>query len=94
MAEFGNVLFLVAFAYGLGQLWYSVLDHRHDGWMRIASFPFLGMIAGEAFMPMGPEVFGVHVVVAFVATFVACLVDKLVHAIRPGHEAELRPAHA
>lgn len=94
MPEFGNVLFLVALAYGLGQLWYSILGYRHDGWMRLASFPFLGIIAGEAFMPVGPEVFGVHVTVAFVATLIACLVDRVVHTVRPEHETELRPAHA
>lgn len=94
MPDFGNVLFLVALAYGLGQLWYSILGHRHDGWMRMASFPFLGIVAGEAFMPVGPEVFGVHVTVAFAATLIACLVDRIVHTIRPEHETELRPAHA
>lgn len=94
MAEFGHVLFLVALAYGLGQFWYSILDHRHEHWMRICSYPFLGIVAGEALTPIGPEVFGVHVFVAFVATLVACLVDRIVHMIRPAHEAEMRPAHA
>ena len=95
MPELGYVVYLLALAFGLGQLWYSVLDFRHDHWMRMASYPFLGIVLGEAFVPMGPEVFGVHIMVAFVATLIACILDRVIHTIRPAHEeAALRPSHA
>jgi predicted MFS family arabinose efflux permease len=94
MPELGYVLYLFGLAYAFGQLWSAVIDHRHDHWMRIASFPFLGIVAGEALFPMGPQFFGVHVLVAFIATLVAVLVDKLVHMVRPEPETAMHPAHA
>ena len=94
MPELGYVAYLLALSYGLGQLWYSILGHRYDNWMRHCSYPFLGIVAGEAFVPIGPEFFGVHVGVAFLATLVAAILDRLVHTLRPASEASLRPAHA
>lgn len=98
MPELAFVVYMLALAYGLGQLWYSVLDYRHDNWTRTWSFPFLGIIAGEAlwanFLPAGPEFLGIHVLVAFVATLVAALVDLGIHALRPAPAPSLRPAHA
>ena len=94
MPELGYVAYLLALAYGLGQLWYSVLDYRHDHWMRLCAYPFLGIVIGEVFAPVGPEFHGVHVAMALGASLIAAIVDRLIHTLRPDHEASLHPAHA
>lgn len=100
MPELGNMLYLLALSYAFGQLWYNVLDYHHEGWMRVCSFPFLGIILGEALyarvlaLPAGPETYGVHIFLALVATLVATVIDMFIHTLRPAHETSLRPAHA
>ena len=100
MPELGYMLYLLALAYAFGHLWYGVIGHHYDDWMRICSYPFLGIVMGEAIyvnfmaMPAGPEFYGIHVVIASGATLIATLVDLLVHNLRPAHEQSLRPAHA
>lgn len=98
MPELGFVIYLLAISYALGQFWYSVLEMRHEEWMRTMSFPLLGIVAGEAlwakYLTAGPEFFGIHVIVAFVFAFIAALIDWGIHVMRPTHEAMTRPAHA
>lgn len=99
MPELGFVIYLLAISYALGQFWYSILEIRHEDWMRTTSFPLLGIVAGEALwakagMVSGPEFFGVHVIVAFVFALIATVIDWGIHSARPTHEVMVRPAHA
>lgn len=101
MPELGFVLYLLALSYAFGQLWYSIFEFRHEHWLRVMSYPLLGIVGGEAlwakYLASGPDFFGVHVLVAFVATLIAVLVDIGIHALRPTHEKTLempKAAHA
>ena len=82
MPELGFVAFMIGLSYGLGVLWYKLLGDGtsgHSGWMRTASVPFVGLVAGEgvwaAYLLSGPTFFDVHVALALVTTLVAVLVD-------------------
>ena len=44
----GNVVYLLAVSYGMGVMWYTVLGRTYANWMRMAAFPLLGAIIGEA----------------------------------------------
>ena len=75
MLELGFVGFLVATAYAMGVVWYSLLGRGYTSWMRIAAFPFVGAIAGEALVATGPSYFGLYIYVVLVSTLIAVLTD-------------------
>ena len=83
MPDLGAVAYLIAISYGMGVLWYTVLGRNYTSWMRMAAFPLLGMIIGEAVWinhlssnaEQGLVFLGVHIYVALVATFIGALVD-------------------
>ena len=83
MPELGAVAYLLAISYGMGVLWYTILGRNHTSWMRMAAFPFLGLIIGEALWvnqlssnaEQGLDFLGVHIYVALVATFIGALID-------------------
>ena len=75
MLELGSVVFLVAIAYAMGVVWYSLLGRTYSSWMRVAAFPFVGAILGEALVTVGPTYFGLHLYVVIVSTMVAVLTD-------------------
>ena len=98
MLELGFVIYLLAFGYALGIMWYHLFDYRVGDWMRIIAFPFLGVVIGEGLwvpnMASGPAFFGVHVFVAISASLIAVLVDMGIHLARTRTVHEVRPAHA
>ena len=78
MLELGSVVFLVAIAYSMGVIWYSLLGLAYSSWMRVAAFPFVGAILGEALVTVGPTYFGLHLYVVIVSTLLAALTDIVV----------------
>ena len=83
MPDLGTVAYLIAISYGMGVLWYTVLGRNYTSWMRMAAFPLLGMIIGEALWinhlsssaDQGLVFLGIHIYVALAATFIGALVD-------------------
>ena len=83
MPELGFIVYLVAISYALGLLWYTLLGHHHTSWMRIAAFPLLAVVIGEALWTrylattagQGLVFSGLNLYVALVATFIGALVD-------------------
>ncbi len=83
MPDLGAVAYLIAISYGMGVLWYTILGRNYTSWMRMAAFPLLGMIIGEAVWinhlsrnaEQGLIFLGLHIYVALVATFIGALVD-------------------
>ena len=83
MPELGYIVYLIAISYGLGVLWYTLLGHHHTSWMRMAAFPLLAVVIGEALwtrylsttVGQGLVFSGLHLYVALVATFIGALVD-------------------
>ncbi len=85
--DVGTVLYMIAFAYGLGIFWYSVLPtHVPDRPWRVASYPFASMALGEAltaFWKLGGPTFGnIHVLSALVATLVGVVIDWAITEVR------------
>ena len=75
MTELGIVVFLIAMAYSAGVVWYTLLGRDHASWMRIAAFPFVGVVLGEALVTAGPSFFGLHLYVILVSSLIAVTVD-------------------
>ena len=83
MPDLGAVAYLIALSYGMGVLWYTVLGRNYTSWMRMAAFPLLGLIIGEAVWvnnlssnaEQGLMFLGIHIYVALVATFIGAIVD-------------------
>ena len=75
MPELGFVVFLIAIAYGMGTVWYTLLGRDYASWMRMAAFPFVGAIVGEELVNAGPSFFGLHLYVGLVSTLAAVVVD-------------------
>ena len=81
MPGLGFVVFLIAIAYGMGTVWYTLLGRDYDSWMRMAAFPFVGAIVGEDLVDAGPSFFGLHLYVALVSTLAAVVVDIASHTV-------------
>ncbi len=83
MPDLGTVGYLIAISYGMGVLWYTVLGRNYTSWMRMAAFPLLGVIIGEALWTnhlssspdQGLVFLGFHIYVALASTFIGALVD-------------------
>jgi hypothetical protein len=83
MPELGFVVYLIAFSYALGVLWYTLLGYHYTNWARMAAFPLVGVIIGAAVWDkylaeaIGPGLvfLDLNIYVALVSTFVAILVD-------------------
>ncbi len=83
MPDLGAVAYLIAISYGMGVLWYTILGRNYTSWMRMAAFPLLGLIIGEALWinhlssnaEQGLVFLGIHLYVALAATFIGALVD-------------------
>jgi hypothetical protein len=93
-------LFMVAFAYGVGVFWYDLLPGKlPDMAWRVAAYPFVLMVIGEAFVPVGPSFLGFHPATAVVAALVGVIIDWIVTVARHPQAIatlELRsaPAHS
>ncbi len=81
--DIGTLLFMLAFAYGLGVFWYDLLPGRlSDRTWRVAAYPFALMAFGEALLPYGPTFGGIHVVTALVAALVGVVIDWIIQTAR------------
>lgn len=81
--EFGTWLLMVALAYGLGVFWYDLLPATlPDRPWRAAAYPFVLMVFGEAFLPLGPEFAGVHPLTALLASLIGVAIDWAVTRAR------------
>ncbi len=67
----------------MGVLWYTLLGRNYTNWMRMATFPLLGVIIGEAIwgrylsssMGQGLVFLNLHIYVVLVSSFIGALVD-------------------
>ena len=83
MPDLGFILYLIAVSYGMGVLWYTLLGRTYTGWMRMAAFPLLGVIIGEAIWTRylsggatsGLAFYNLHLYVALVSSFIGALID-------------------
>ncbi|HEX7126242.1 MAG TPA: hypothetical protein VF406_10805 [Thermodesulfobacteriota bacterium] len=81
--DFGTWLLMVALAYGLGVFWYDLLPATlPEAPWRIAAYPFVLMVIGEAYAPVGPAFSGVHPATAIVAALIGVVIDWIVQAAR------------
>ena len=48
MPDLGFAVSLIAVSYVMGVLWYTLLGRNYTSWMRMAAFPLLAVIIGEA----------------------------------------------
>ncbi len=74
-----HVLAYLLFSFAFGGFWYQLLRRPHTDWIRMLSYPAVGVIAGEVvwakYLPGGAEVLGIHVAVAAIATLVTVYLD-------------------
>ena len=86
MDQIGLLAPIVVFAYAFGWVWQHILRGVEIHWLQMLPYPLMGIVIGEAFwatnLAAGPEVLGVHVAVALVATFVAVGLKTLVETYR------------
>ena len=83
MPELGFIVYLIAISYGMGVVWYALLGRNNTNWMRMAAFPLLGVIIGEALwtnhIASNPNEgllwFDLHIYVVLISSFVGSLVD-------------------
>ena len=86
MPELGFIVYLIAISYGMGVLWYTLLGRNYTSWMRMATFPLLGVIIGEAIwgrylsssVGTGLVFFNLHIYVVLVSSFIGALADVAV----------------
>lgn len=81
--DFGTWLLFASLAYGFGVFWYDLLPARlaERPW-RVAAYPFVLMVIGEAILPFGPAFAGVHPITALIASFVGVIIDWIVTQAR------------
>lgn len=83
MPDLGFIVYLVAISYGLGVVWYTLLGRKYTNWMRMAAFPLLGAVIGEALWVNhiasnpgeGLFYFNLHIYVVLVSSFIGSLAD-------------------
>ena len=93
MPELGFVVYLIGLSYGMGVLWYTLLGNNYIGWMRMAAFPLLGVVIGEAVwtkhffggVGQGLIFFDLHIYVVLVSTFIGTLADKAISWLAKEH---------
>ena len=94
MEDFSVVALAIALAYGTGVLWYNLLGHKFDSWMRTAALPLVGLFIAEGIWANytlgGPVFMELHVVAIILGTGVAALSDVVLQAVtRESHVAKL-----
>ena len=93
MPELGFIVYLIAISYGMGVLWYTLLGRNYTSWMRMATFPLLGVIIGEAIwgqylsssVGQGLVFFNLHIYVVLVSSFIGALADVAVSWLAKEH---------
>lgn len=82
--ELGFIVYLIAASYALGLAWYAVLGRQHTNWMRMAAFPFLGVVIGQALWTLefnrndGLNFEGLYIYVALISSGVGAAIDVVV----------------
>lgn len=81
--QVATFLFMVAFAYGIGVFWYDLLHGQlPDRTWRVAAYPLILMVLGEAYVPAGPGFLGFHPATAVIAALVGVIIDWIVTYVR------------
>ncbi len=84
MEQLAPVVTMVVFAYAFGVVWHHVLERPSTHWLRMVGYPLVGIILGEglwaSYLVAGPEILGIHVVVALFATFTAVSLEAVVES--------------
>ncbi len=83
MPDLGYAVYLNAVRYGMGVLWYTLLGRNYTSWMRMAAFPLLASIIGEALyarylaasVGQGLVFLSIHIYVAMADNFKGDMVD-------------------
>ncbi len=83
MPDLGFAVYLVAVSYGMGVLWYTLLGRNYTSWMRMAAFPLLAIIIGEAIyakylassVGQGLVFMNINLYVALAASFIGSMAD-------------------
>jgi hypothetical protein len=77
-------LFMVAFAYAVGVFGYELLPGRlvQDRPWRVAAYPFGLMVLAEAYVDVGPRVFGFHPGICVIAALIGVILDWIVMSVR------------
>ena len=84
MPELGFVVYVIAVSYVLGSVWYALLGRQHTNWMRMAAFPFLGVVIGQALWSGefnrtdGLYFYGLHIYVALISSLAGAAIDVIV----------------
>ncbi len=93
--DIGTLLLMVAFAYGLGVLWYDLLPGvlSMQVW-RVAAYPFAGIVIAEALVTMstfnvGPAFGGIHILPDLLATLIAVVIDWIIETARQPRAVEV-----
>ena len=83
--ELGFIVYLIAVSYVLGTAWYALLGRQHTNWMRMAAFPFVGVVIGEALWERphrtgaeGLDFYGLHIYVALISSLAGAAIDVVV----------------
>jgi hypothetical protein len=84
--EFGTLLLLIGFSYGIGVFWYDLLPAKlaEKPW-RVAAYPFMGIVLGHMLLPadyLGPAFGTLHAMPLVFGSLVGVVVDCLVTAYR------------
>ena len=93
MPDLGFAVYLIAVSYGMGVLWYTLLGRNYTSWMRMAAFPLLALIIGEALyarylassVGQGLVFLNIHIYAALIATFIGSMVDIGVNWVAKEH---------
>jgi hypothetical protein len=79
MLDLASVAAYFLFAFGFGLLWYRTLRRPQGDQLRMLGFPVLGIAGSDLGLPgdlaAGPEIMGVHIAIACLASFAAVYLD-------------------
>ena len=88
------VALAIGLSYGTGVLWYNLLGHKHDSWMRVAALPLVGLFIAQGIWDDngygGPVFMQLNVLAVVLGTGIAALGDVVLQAIvRESHVAKV-----
>jgi hypothetical protein len=85
--DMATLFLMLGLAYGLGLLWYDLLPARvPERVWRVAAYPFIGIYVAETLLPQAlpfdPTFGGLHLIAAFVGSFLGVIVDWIITEAR------------
>ena len=84
--DFGTLLLLFGFSYGIGIFWYDLLPAKLAAKpLRVAAYPFMGIVLTEALLPaeyLGYAFGTLHVIPLVFGSLLGVVVDCLVTSYR------------